>query len=78
MLALLADTSVDELAQTITHALALGTDDPSAIELLLRQRSLPRASADLDKAKLPPSAQFYLPNPDLNLYATTQLMEGSL
>jgi transposase len=77
VLALLADTSVDELAQTITHALALGTDDPSAIELLLRQRSLPRASADLDKAKLPVAAQFHLPTPDLNLYATTQLMEGS-
>jgi transposase len=77
VLALLADTSVDELAQTITHALALGTDDPSAIELLLRQRSLPHAAADLDKAQLPVSAQFHLPNPDLNLYATTQLMEGS-
>jgi transposase len=77
VLALLADTSVDELAKTVTHALALGTDDPSAIELLLRQRSLPHATADLDKAKLPVSAQFHLPNPDLNLYATTQLMEGS-
>jgi transposase len=75
VLALLADTSVDELAQTITHALALGTDDPSAIELLLRQRSLPSASADLDKGKLPMSAQLNLPTLDLNMYATAQLME---
>jgi hypothetical protein len=77
VLALLADTSVDELAQTVTHALALGTDDPSAIELLLRQRSLPTASADLAKGKLPVSAQLHLPNPDLSLYATTQLMESA-
>jgi transposase len=77
VLALLADTSVDELAQTVTHALALGTDDPSAIELLLRQRSLPTASEDLEKGKLPVSAQLHLPNPDLSLYATTQLMESA-
>ena len=77
VLALLSDTSVDELAQTVTHALALGTDDPSAIELLLRQRSVPTASADLEKGKLPVSAQVHLPNPDLSLYATTQLMESA-
>jgi hypothetical protein len=76
VLALLVDTSVDQLAQTVTHALAMGTDDPSAIELLLRQRSLPKSPVDLNKHSLPTSAQLNLPSIDLSLYAMQELMEN--
>jgi len=76
VLALLVETSVDQLAQTVTHALAMGTDDPSAIELLLRQRSLPKSPAELNKHDLPTSAQLELPAIDLSLYAIQELMEN--
>lgn len=77
VLSLLASASVDELAQTVTHALALGTDDPAAIELLLRQRSLPKPAADLDRGSLPIAARLEVGKIDLSQYATTELMEGA-
>ena len=75
VLGLLVDASIDQLAQTVTHALAMGTDDPAAIALLLRQRSLPKSAAELNTHSLPTSAQLALPKIDLSLYATQDLME---
>ena len=75
-MALLAGASVDELAQTVTHAIAMGTTDPAAIELLLRQRSLPAPARDLDKQKLHIAARIDSAAIDMTLYATTELMEG--
>lgn len=60
VLALLAETSVEELAQVITHAIACGTDDPDAIALLLRQRSN-KAPAAIDEARLPEAARIAKP-----------------
>jgi hypothetical protein len=77
VLSLLAGASVDELAQTVTLALALGTDDPAAIELLLRQRSLPKPAADIDRGSLPIAARLEVVKIDLSLYATMELMEGA-
>ncbi len=56
VLGLLADASLDELAQTVTHAVACGTADSDAIALLLRQRRA-KPSAALDRSRLPDIAQ---------------------
>jgi len=74
VLALLAEASVEELAQVITHAIACGTDDPNAIALLLRQRSS-KATAVIDEKRLPEAARITTPTPDLNGYALAALME---
>jgi len=74
VLALLAETSVEELAQVITHAIACGTDDPDAIALLLRQRSN-KAPAAIDEARLPEAARIAKPTPDLSGYALDALAE---
>jgi transposase len=78
VLALLSDAPVNELVQVVTHALALGTDDPAAIALLLRQRRAPAAQArPIDHRLLPESARFETLAPDLSAYATAELMEGA-
>jgi len=74
VLGLLTDASLDELAQTVTHAVACGTDDPDAIALLLRQRRAKPAAA-LDRTRLPDLAQIRPPSPDLGAYATAGLAE---
>lgn len=74
VLALLAETSVEELAQVITHAMACGTDDPDAIALLLRQRSN-TVPAAIDEARLPEAARIAKPTPDLSGYALDALAE---
>ncbi len=74
VLALLAETSVDELAQAVTHAIACGTDDPDAIALLLRQRSS-KAPAAIDEKRLPEAARIAKPTPDLSGYALAALVE---
>jgi hypothetical protein len=74
VLALLAETSVEELAQAVTHAIARGTDDPDAIALLLRQRSS-KAPAAIDEERLPEAARIAKPTPDLSGYALAALAE---
>ncbi len=74
VLGLLADASLDELAQTVTHAVACGTDDPDAIALLLRQRRA-KPPAALDRARLPDVAQIRTWSPDLAAYTTAGLCE---
>lgn len=74
VLGLLAEASLDELAQTVTHASACGTDDPEAIALLLQQRRTKTPSALL-RAKLPEAARIPICPPDLQIYATATLME---
>jgi len=74
VLALLAETSVEELAQVITHAIACGTDDPDAIALLLRQRSS-KATAVIDEQRLPEAARVAAPTPDLSRHALAALAE---
>ena len=74
VLGLLADASVDELAQTVTHAVACGTDDPDAIALLLRQRRA-KPPAALDRSRLPDLAQVRPSSPDLGAYALAGLAE---
>ncbi len=74
VLGLLTDASLDELAQTVTHAVACGTDDPDAIALLLRQRRAKPAAA-LDRTRLPDLAQIRPPSPDLGAYSTAGLAE---
>ena len=78
VLALLSEAPVNELVQVVTHALALGTDDPAAIALLLRQHRAPALQArTIDHRLLPESARFESPAPDLSAYATAELMEGA-
>ncbi len=74
VLGLLADASLDELAKTITHAVACGTDDPDAIALLLRHRRA-KPPAALDRTRLPDVAQIHTPAPDLEAYAIAGLAE---
>jgi len=78
VLVLLADVPAEQLAQTVSHALARGTNDPAAIALLLRQRTRPLPAAELDARRLPPSAQIPTPILDLSAYETAQLVEGVL
>jgi transposase len=77
VLALLTDVPVTELAQVVTHALALGTDDPAAIALLLAQKRAPAPTASLRSSMLPESARYEAPVVNLNAYATEQLMESA-
>lgn len=77
MLELLTDVPVTELAQVVTHALALGTDDPAAIALLLVQKQAPTPMAPLRSSALPESARYEEPVVNLNAYATEQLMESA-
>jgi transposase len=77
VLALLAETSADELAQTVTRALARGTDDPAAIAMLLRQSTDPPERRRLDLSTLPASVRMLASVVDLTAYATAKLMEGA-
>jgi len=77
VLVLLEDTSVEELAQVVTHALARGTDDPAAIALMLAQKRAPAPTAALQAALLPESARCTVAAPDLAAYATARLMESA-
>ncbi len=74
VLSLLTDAPLDELAQTITHALACGTDDPEAIALLLQQRRA-KPSSTLVPLQLPDAARIQTQQPDLGAYAMPMLME---
>ena len=76
VLAHLADYPADVLAQTVTHALARGTDDPEAIALLLRQRTAPPPPALLDPARLPAGARNAAPTVDLGRYALANVAEA--
>jgi transposase len=77
VLALLADASAQEVAHAVTQALARGTDDPSAIALLVRQRQgALLTSKPLDSDVLPMRARVLAPIVDLQAYATAKLMEG--
>lgn len=75
VLALLADVPSEQLAQTVTHALALGTDDPAAIALLLQQRCRPARAAH-DLSHLPLLACINIPTSDLSAYTTSRLAEA--
>lgn len=75
VLALLAQAPAELLAQTVTRALARGTDDPAAIALLLRQSMDPPERRRLDLNALPTSARVPAPVVDLQAYATAKLME---
>jgi transposase len=77
VLALLADASAEQLAQTVTRALARGTDDPAAIAMLLRQSIDPPERRVLDLRSLPAAARVLAPVVDLTAYATAKLMEGA-
>jgi transposase len=76
VLALLADIPAEVLAQTVTRALARGTDDPAAIALLVRQSMDPPGRRILNLHSLPASARVLAPVADLTAYATASLMEG--
>jgi len=75
VLALMGEAPIDEVAQTVTHALARGTHDPDAITLLLRQRRSPCPPAALDSRRIPAAARCSMITCDLTSYATTTLME---
>ena len=77
VLALLADAPLAELAQVVTHALALGTDDPAAIALMLAQGRAPAPTAALRASALPEAARCVAPIVDLQVYATALLMESA-
>jgi hypothetical protein len=76
VLALLAEVPAEQLAQTVTRALARGTDDPAAIALLVRQSMDPPERRILNLHSLPASARVLAPVVDLTAYATANLMEG--
>lgn len=73
----LADYPADIVAQTVTHALARGTDDPQAIALLLRQRTAPPPPALLDPSRLPEGARSAVSVVDLSRYALTNVAEAA-
>lgn len=75
VLELLTETSAEQLAQTVTRAIACGTDDPAAITLLLRQSNDPPERRRLDLRSLPAAAQVLAPVVDLTAYAAAKLME---
>ena len=75
VLAYLADYPADIVGQTVTHALARGTDDPEAIALLLRQRTAPPPPALLDRARLPEGARGTTSVADLTRYALANVAE---
>lgn len=75
VLALLAETSAERLAEVVTHARARGTDDPAAIALLLQQR--PDSSIPMSRNALPAIAHVTPPVIDLAQYATEALMESA-
>lgn len=77
VLALLEDVSLEDLAQTIVHACACGTDDPEAIALLVMQRQRPTLST-IALDRLPPVAQITTSKPaNLSAYSVTTLMESA-
>jgi hypothetical protein len=76
VLVLLAEAPAEEVVQAVTRALALGTDDPAAIALLLRQRNDPPKTTGLNPRLLPLPARVPAPVVDLSAYATAKLMEG--
>jgi len=71
----LAEHPAEVVAQTVTHALARGTDDPEAIALLLRQRTAPPPPARLDAAGLPEAARTATAVVDLTRYALANVAE---
>ena len=75
VLALLAQAPAEVLAQTVTHALARGTDDPAAIALLLRQHGESYTPQRIATHLLPEAARVLPPVIDLTAYATAKLME---
>jgi transposase len=77
VLALLAKVPAEQLAQTVTRALARGTDDPAAIALLVRQSIDPPERRRLNLHSLPTSARVLAPVADLTAYTTAKLMEGA-
>jgi len=76
VLSLLDEVPAENLAQTVTRALARGTDDPAAIALLVRQSMDPPERRILNLQSLPASARVLAPIVDLTAYATAKLMEG--
>ena len=76
VLALLEFVSRDELAQTITHACACGTDDPDAIALLVMQRRAPTVHA-IAVERLPQSARVANEPVSLSAYSLAKLVESA-
>ncbi len=76
VLGLLESVSPDELAQTVVHAAACGTEDPEAIALLVMQRHAKPPSV-LDRERLPLVAQLAAPPPDLTRYSLDHLVESA-
>ena len=75
MLAYLADYPAGIVGQTVTHALARGTDDPEAIALFVRQRTARPPPALLDPARLPEGARSATSVADLTRYAMANVAE---
>jgi hypothetical protein len=73
----LADYPAEIVGQTVTHALARGTDDPEAIALLLRQRTAPPPPALLDPSRLPEGARSAVSVVDLSRYALANVAEAA-
>ena len=76
VLALLEFVSCTELAQTITHACARGTDDPDAIALLVMQRRAPVIQS-IAAERLPQSARMVTEAVSLTVYSLAKLVESA-
>jgi transposase len=76
VLALLEVVSREELAQTITHACACGTDDPDAIALLVMQRRAPSVQS-LALERLPQPARIATEPVSLAAYSLANLAESA-
>ena len=76
VLALLEFVSREELAQTITHACACGTDDPDAIALLVMQRKAP-AIQPIAAERLPQLARIATEPISLAAYSLAKLVESA-
>jgi transposase len=76
VLALLEFVSREELAQTITHACACGTDDPDAIALLVMQRKAPEIQP-IAAERLPQLARIATEPISLAAYSLAKLVESA-
>jgi transposase len=75
VLLLLKDHPVDIVEATIAHAMALGTDDPAAIALLVRQRVRPTNEKLLELQSLPAVVRNISNHVDLQAYSNADLVE---
>ncbi len=75
VLLLLKDHPVDVVEAAVGQAMARGTDDPSAIALLVRQRTRPTNDMQLSLNDVPSNVRNISNHVDLGAYSNAELVE---